>query len=115
MAAVSESPQHGVESAGQNRKRGRLIGRTKGDMNTKLHAVADAQGRRVARELTALIEWRGNPGMIVSDPGKELTSNAIPKWCAEANCPVLASESLRLKPRNVATRLAGMPCLRIVR
>jgi putative transposase len=41
-------------------------------------------GRRVARELTTLIERRGKPGMIVSDNGTELTSNAIPKWCAEA-------------------------------
>lgn len=115
MAAVSESPQHGVKSAGQKRERGRLIGGTKGGMNTKLHAVADTQGRRVARELTALIEWRGNPGMIVSDPIAEPTSTAILKQCAEANLPVLASKSMRLKPRNVATRLAGMPCWRIVR
>jgi transposase InsO family protein len=37
----------------------------------------------VARELTALIERLGKPGMIVSDNGTELTSNAILKWCAE--------------------------------
>jgi transposase len=30
-----------------NRGRGRLIGRTKGGMNTKLHAVTDSQGRPV--------------------------------------------------------------------
>ena len=40
-------------------------------------------GRRVARELTALIERRGRPGMSVSDNGTELTSNAILKRCAE--------------------------------
>lgn len=34
-------------------------------------------GRRVACELTALIEQRGKPGMIVSDHGTEFTSNAI--------------------------------------
>jgi putative transposase len=34
-------------------------------------------GRRVARELTTLMERRGEPGMIVSDNGTELTSNAI--------------------------------------
>ncbi len=33
-------------------------------------------------ELTALIERRGEPGMIISDNGTELTSNAILKWCA---------------------------------
>ena len=33
-------------------------------------------GHRVARELTAIIERRGKPGMIVSDNGTELTSHA---------------------------------------
>jgi putative transposase len=37
----------------------------------------------VARELTALIERRGKPAMIVSDHGTELTWNAILAWCAE--------------------------------
>ena len=47
-------------------------------------AIADTSmsGRRVARELTSLIERRGKPGMIVSDKGTELTSNAILDWCA---------------------------------
>jgi len=44
-----------------------------------LAAVADTSisGARVARELTMLITRRGKPGMIVSDNGTELTSNAI--------------------------------------
>jgi len=36
-----------------------------------------------ARELTALIERRGKPGMIDSDNRTELTSNAILRWCSE--------------------------------
>lgn len=50
-----------------------------------LAAIPDTSisGRRVARELAALIERRGKPGMIVSDNGAELTSNAILRWCAE--------------------------------
>jgi transposase InsO family protein len=50
-----------------------------------LAAVPDTSisGKRVARELTTLIERRGKPGMIVSDNGTELTSNAILAWCAE--------------------------------
>ena len=50
-----------------------------------LAAVPDTSisGKRVARELTTLIEQRGKPGMIVSDHGTELTSNAILAWCAE--------------------------------
>jgi putative transposase len=47
-----------------------------------LAAIADTSisGRRVARELTALIARRGKPGMIVSDHGTEFTSNAILAW-----------------------------------
>src|ERR1700694_917314 len=39
-----------------------------------LAAIPDTSisGRRVARELTTLIEQRGKPGMIVSDNGTEL-------------------------------------------
>jgi len=50
-----------------------------------LAAIPDTSisGRRVARELSALIERRGKPGMIVSDNGTELTSNAILRWCSE--------------------------------
>ena len=33
------------------------------------------------RELTDLIAVRGKPGMIVSDNGTELTSNAVLEWC----------------------------------
>ena len=52
-----------------------------------LAAVPDTSisGRRVVRELTALIERRGKPGMIVSDNGTELTSNAILKWQEDRN------------------------------
>ena len=47
-----------------------------------LAAIPDTSisGRRVARELTALIERRGKPGMIVSDNGTEFTSNAVFAW-----------------------------------
>lgn len=37
---------------------------------------------RVARELSTLIERRGKPGMIVSDNGTELTSDAILRGCS---------------------------------
>ena len=40
-------------------------------------------GKRVARELTTLIERRGKPRMIVSDNGTEFTSNAILGWSKE--------------------------------
>ncbi len=47
-----------------------------------LAAVVDTSisGRRVARELDAVIAWRGRPGLIVSDHGTEFTSNAMLAW-----------------------------------
>ncbi len=52
-----------------------------------LAAIPDTSisGRRVARELTTLIEQRGKPGMIVSDNGSEFTSNAMLAWAEEHN------------------------------
>jgi transposase InsO family protein len=51
-----------------------------------LAAIPDTSisGRRLARELTALIERRGKPGMIVSDHGTEFTSNVM-LACAQEN------------------------------
>jgi putative transposase len=40
-------------------------------------------GRRVARELTVLVQRRGHPGTIVSDNGTEFTSTAILAWAEE--------------------------------
>ena len=50
-----------------------------------LAAIPDTSisGRRVARELTVLLERRGKPGMIVSDHGTEFTSNAMLAWAQE--------------------------------
>jgi transposase InsO family protein len=50
-----------------------------------LAAIPDTSisGVRVARELTALIEHRGKPGMIVSDNGTEFTSHAIFAWAKD--------------------------------
>jgi transposase InsO family protein len=50
-----------------------------------LAAIPDTSisGRRVARELTVLIERRGKPSMIVSDNGTEFTSNAMLAWAQD--------------------------------
>jgi putative transposase len=50
-----------------------------------LAAVADTSisGKRVARELAALVARRGRPAMIVSDHGTEFTSNAMLGWTSE--------------------------------
>jgi transposase InsO family protein len=42
-----------------------------------------ASTRRARRKLTALIERRGKPGMIVSDNGTEFTSNAKFAWAQD--------------------------------
>ncbi|EYD77945.1 Mobile element protein [Rubellimicrobium mesophilum DSM 19309] len=54
-----------------------------------LAALVDTSisGQRVARELTALVERRGKPGLIVSDHGTEFTSNAMLTWSEEAKVP----------------------------
>jgi len=54
-----------------------------------LAAVPDTSisGRRVARELDAVIAWRGTPDLIVSDHGTEFTSNAMLAW---AQCSQIA-------------------------
>jgi len=51
-----------------------------------LRAVVDTSisGKRIVRELVDLAAERGRPGMIVSDNGTELTSNAVLVWSGEA-------------------------------
>jgi hypothetical protein len=50
---LPEGAPHGLEPAGKKGESGRLIGRTKGGMNIKLHAVADANGRPLSFFMTA--------------------------------------------------------------
>lgn len=47
-----------------------------------LAAIPDTSlsGRRVARELDAIIARRGKPALIVSDHGTEFTANAMLTW-----------------------------------
>lgn len=44
------------------------------------HSDTSISGRRVARELTAIVERRGKPKTIVSDNGTEFTRNAMLAW-----------------------------------
>ncbi|WP_247355322.1 IS3 family transposase, partial [Bradyrhizobium sp. 160] len=50
-----------------------------------LGAIPDTSisGRRVARELTMIVERRGKPGSIISDNGTEFTCNAMLAWCKD--------------------------------
>jgi putative transposase len=51
-----------------------------------LAAIADTSisGRRVARELDAVVAWRGKPGLIVSDHRTEFTSTAMLAWAQDS-------------------------------
>jgi transposase InsO family protein len=51
-----------------------------------LAAIPDTSisGKRVARELTTIVNRRGKPQMIVSDNGTEFTSNAMLGWAKES-------------------------------
>lgn len=48
--------------------------------NLALVADTSLSGRRVARELDAIVRLYGHPEMIVSDNGTELTSRAMLEW-----------------------------------
>nr|WP_246755826.1 DDE-type integrase/transposase/recombinase [Bradyrhizobium sp. CCBAU 53338] len=66
-----------------NGRRFRILNIVDDVTNECLVAIPDTSisGRRVARELTAIVERRGKPGMIVSDHGTEFTCNAMLAWC----------------------------------
>ena len=49
----------------------------------RIRSDTSISGKRIARELTTLIERRGKPSVIVSDHGTEFTSNAILAWAEE--------------------------------
>jgi putative transposase len=68
-----------------NGRRFRILNITDDVTHECLGAIPDTSisGRRVARELTAVIERRGKPGLIVSDNGTEFTSHAIFAWARD--------------------------------
>ena len=74
---LSEGASHGLEPAGEkggpDDKRGRLIGRTKGGLNTKLHAVTDARGRPIRFFMTAgqVSDYMGAAALLRSLPGAD--------------------------------------------
>lgn len=62
------------EKGGPDDQRGRLIGRTKGGLNTKLHAVTDAKGRPLKFFTTAgqVSDYTGAAALLGSLPAAEL-------------------------------------------
>lgn len=74
---LSEGAPHGDqpegEKGGPDDQRGRLIGRTKCGMNTKLHAVTDEDGRPIRFFMTAgqVSDYTGAAAMLSSLPAAE--------------------------------------------
>ena len=62
-----------AKKGGGDDQRGRLIGRTKGGLNTKLHAVTDARGRPLKFFMTAgqVSDYTGAAAPLGSLPGAE--------------------------------------------
>lgn len=62
-----------IHKGGPGDQRGRLIGRTKGGMNTKLHAVTDAKGRPLRFFMTAgqVSDYTGAAALLGSLPAAE--------------------------------------------
>ena len=69
-----EGAPHGEQPAGEkggpDDQRARAIGRTKGGMNTKLHAVTDADGRPIRFFMTAgqVSDYTGAAALLSSLP-----------------------------------------------
>ncbi|GHD98619.1 hypothetical protein GCM10008024_02860 [Allgaiera indica] len=66
LKSSPDRDQHGREKGG----RGRVIGRTKGGMNTKLHAICDSQGRPLNLFVTAgqVSDYIGARALLRSPP-----------------------------------------------
>ena len=62
-----------AKKGGGDDQRGRLIGRTKGGLNTKLHAVTDARGRPLRFFMTAgqVSDYTGAAALLGSLPAAE--------------------------------------------
>src|SRR3546814_20144225 len=67
---LSQSAPHGIQPWGKKGGPGRLIGRTQGGMNTKLHAVTDANGRPISFFMTAgqVSDYTGAAALLTSFP-----------------------------------------------
>ena len=70
---LPQSTPHGIAPAVKKRGRGRLIGRTKGGMNTKLHAVTDTVGRPIRFFMTAgqVSDYIGARALVDSLPAAD--------------------------------------------
>lgn len=70
---LSQSAPHRLQLAVEKGGRGRLIGRTKGGLDTKLHAVTDAIGRPIRFFMTAgeVRDYTGARALVSSLPAAD--------------------------------------------
>lgn len=85
-----------ASSLQRDRGLGRLIGRTKGGMNTKLHAVTDTNGRPISIIMTAgqVSDYVGAAALLDSLPGAQWLlgdRGAMMRTGSEARCRQRAS------------------------
>jgi transposase InsO family protein len=81
----SADPNRGAPERALDGRRFRILNVIDDVTKECLAAIANTSisGRRVARELDAVVAWRGRPDLIVSDHGTEFTSNAMLAWSQE--------------------------------
>jgi putative transposase len=80
-----------------------------------LIADTSSSGVRAARELDAIVAWRGKPGALVSDNGTELTSNAILGWADSHKVEwhyIAPGRRCRMALSRASTAACGMRCLK---
>ena len=115
---LSQSAPPGVEPAGKNRRSGRLIGRRKAGMNTKLNAAKNANGRPTSFFITAgqVSDYTGAAALLDSLPKAQwvLADRSSPTGSAtpcrkRASCPAfragkyLGSSNTTSAATNAAT------------
>jgi transposase len=91
---------HGFEPAGKKGGLGRLIGRTKGGMNTKLHAVADANGRPISLFMTAgqVSDYTGAAALLDSLPKAQWLLGDREALQAKGITPCIPGRKSRIEP-----------------
>ena len=79
-AQVSEGSPYRDQFGRQTRGRGRLIGRTKGGINTKLHAICDSRGRPLDLFVTAgqVSDYIGARALLSSLPDVDWLLGELP-------------------------------------
>ena len=123
MIDLSEGAPHSFKPAGEKGDLGRLIGRTKGGMNTKLHAVADANGRPLSFFMTAgqVNDYTGAAALLDDMPNaqwllgehatsrSDTTSGAIGDEAASRSCSVASRTGAASQPDTTAALSPSFP------